>query len=247
MKVDYSAYQNCKVNVSEGIAVVAITWSGKTSAREHHAELPRLLRDLSRDPEVNVGVLTEFDSGGRYGDIVKHVNEHPAELPGLLDEARDLLYAQIDMDKPMVAALNRNVGGSVAHTALLCDWIIAERHVLISDGHVAAGLATGDGGPLIWPLTVGFTRAKRHLLLAEPITASDAERFGLITEVVETGESGARAMDVARRMAALPQTALRYTKRGLNQILRQGALTAFDYTSALEFITMALPETGELI
>jgi enoyl-CoA hydratase len=90
---------------------------------------------------------------------------------------------------------------------------------------------------MIWPLTVGITRAKRYLMTGDWIDAIEAERIGLVTEVVPTGESLARATAVAERFRGLPQLAVRSTKRSINQWLALGASTSFELSAALEMQT----------
>ena len=93
---------------------------------------------------------------------------------------------------------------------------------------------------MIWPLTVGITRAKRWLMTGDWIDAHEAERIGLVTEVVPTGESLERATEVARRFVAMPQMAVRLTKQALNQWLALGTTVSFDYSAALEMQTFSI-------
>ena len=108
---------------------------------------------------------------------------------------------------------------------------------MVADGHIRAALSAGDGGTLIWPLTMGLTKAKKYLLTGDWIGAEEAERLGLVSEVVDAGRSLERAVDVARRFANGPQLAIRATKMALNQWLRLGQMASFDYSLALEFLS----------
>jgi enoyl-CoA hydratase len=158
-------------------------------------------------------------------------------LHQLLHDAKAVIDAHEALDKPIIAAINGWAMGAGLAFALLCDMIYAERGVMMADGHIRAAIAAGDAGALIWPLTVGLTKSKRYLLTGDAIDADEAERIGLITEVVEPGTSLAVATAMARRLANGPQLAIRYTKRALNQWLRLGSVTAFDYSVALEMLT----------
>ena len=250
--VDYSGYRYLVVDVKDGIAFVTINRPDRLNAcdREGHAEFPRILRDIARDDEVKVAVITgaghAFSTGGDL-DFLGYMNAHPDELPGLLDEVREMINAHIDLEKPVIAAINGLAMGAGAMFGLLCDFVIVERQAKIADGHIRAALAAGDGGVLILPLTVGLTRAKRYLLTGDWLSAQEAERIGLVTEVVEEGESLTRATEIAERLAAGPQTAIRYTKRALNQWLRLGATTAFDYSLALEMMTFVTDDMKNAI
>jgi len=137
--------------------------------------------------------------------------------------------------------------GAGAAFALLCDFVIMEEHAMLADGHIRAALAAGDGGALIWPLAVGITRAKKYLLTGDWITATEAERIGLVTEVVPKGESVERAMAIARRLAAGPQTAISFTKQAVNSWLKLAVAPAFDYSLALEGLTMKLDDVPKAL
>jgi enoyl-CoA hydratase len=235
----YDDYQFLTVSVDDGVATVTFSRPHRLNAvrSQDHTEMVRILRDLGDDDEVRAAVVTGagkgFSIGGDF-ELLEEMIEHPDRVRGLMEEARALVYAHIDLHKPIIAAVNGVAAGAGLAFALLCDIVIAERGVRVTDGHIRGGLAAGDGGTLIWPLAVGLTKAKRYLLTGDWITAEEAERIGLITEVVEPGESVARATVYARRLAAGPQYAIRSTKQALNQWLRMGALTSFDYSLGLE-------------
>jgi len=250
--MDYSGYKFLAIDVKDGIAFITINRPEKMNAtdREGHGELPKILRDLALDDEVKVAVVTgagkAFSIGGDL-EMMEQMNAHPEQLIGLLDEARELVNAHIDLEKPIIAAINGYAMGAGAIFGLLCDFVIAERKAKMADGHVRAAVAAGDGGALLWPLTMGLAKAKRYLLTGDWITAEEAERVGLITEVVENGESLKRATQIAKRLVAGPQTAIRYTKRALNQWLRMGGAAVFDYSLALEMMTFVTDDTKNAI
>ena len=79
-------------------------------------------------------------------------------------------------------------------------------------------------------------KAKRYVLTGEWIDALEAERIGLVSEVVETGSSLDRATEYATTLAALRPETLQLTKRAFNRFLRQGLLDVFDEAVALEFL-----------
>jgi enoyl-CoA hydratase len=146
----------------------------------------------------------------------------PSELPesalvnALLGNSE--LPKPLQMPKPVVTALNGSVVGSVLTSVLFSDVVIAERHARIRDVHVNAGLVSATG-PLLWPMSTGVLRAKRWLLTGDWIDAEEAERIGLVTEVVETGASVQRATEYAQHFVALRPEALWLTKRAINNWL----------------------------
>ena len=83
--------------------------------------------------------------------------------------------------------------------ALLCDVIFMAESARLGDPHVRVGIVAGDGGTVAWPLAVGPARAKRYLLT---VTAVEAERLGLVNEVVPDDRLDEVAMAFAHRLAA---------------------------------------------
>lgn len=248
--MDYSGYEFLDIEVDEGVALVKI---GKPNARSHeqHEEYPRCLRDFAVDDDVRVVVATgtgdNFAPGASY-ESIEYRREHlDEELAGILRRGRDLTNAHIDLEKPFITALNGWSWGSGTVFSLFGDFIIAERHVRFGDGHIATALAAGDGGCITWPLSVGIITAKKYLMTADWISAEEAERIGLITEVVDTGASLSRSMDLARRLAAGPQQAIRLTKRALNQYYRWGNVVSGEYSLAAEGLTFHSTETDDAV
>jgi enoyl-CoA hydratase len=248
MTIDASKYSFLDVEVRDGIAYVRINRPERANACDEpdHGEFGAILRDIAADPEVSVAVLhgagNHFSVGATY-DWMTELTQNPDMLIELQAQARELVRAHIDLDKPVVSAVKGVATGSGLMFALLSDYVIVEEGSRLADGHIRAALAAGDGGVLIWPLSAGLTRAKRYLMTGDWIDAQEAERIGLVTEVVTAGTSLERATTVAARFRAMPPMAVRATKRALNQWLSVGAATSFDYSLASEIHTFSLGGT----
>jgi enoyl-CoA hydratase len=248
----YEMFRYLSITVADRVATVVMSRPERLNAcdKSGHGELSRVLRVLGRDPDVYTVVITgegkAFSVGGDL-QMIADLNSHPEDLPATLAEAREIVQSIIDFEKPIVSAINGVAMGVGASFGLMCDIIIAERSALIADGHIRAALSAGDGGVLAWPMSMGIVKAKQYLMTGDFISAGDAERFGLVTEVVEDGESLARATVVARQLAAKPQFAIRATKASLNQWYRLGQVSAFDYSLALEMLTVTHPDVPDAL
>jgi enoyl-CoA hydratase len=238
------------VEIDRGVAIVRLDGPEDANAIsfEGHVEMSTILPRLARDDRVDAVLLTGagdcFCAGPTPEFMARIAANEPGFVARLMEDVRRLVQGHVELEKPVVSALNGPAGGGPLAFALLADVVIAERHATLSDMHVAAAVAAGDGGVLIWPLAMGLLRAKRYLLTGDALSAEDAERLGLVTEVVDAGRSFARAMVYARRFAAGPREALRHTKRALNQWLRVG-MPAFDLSWAGEALTLASSEAVE--
>jgi enoyl-CoA hydratase len=89
-----------------------------------------------------------------------------------------------------------------------------------------------------------MAKAKYYLLLCDTVSGEEAEKLGLVSMVCEGSELNQKALEIARRLAAGPQTALRWTKYSLNNWLRMAG-PAFDASLALEIMGFTGPEVKE--
>jgi enoyl-CoA hydratase len=159
-------------------------------------------------------------------------------------EARDLVYNMINCSKIIVSAMHGPAVGAGLVAGLLADISIAARNARLIDGHTRLGVAAGDHAAIVWPLLCGMAKAKYYLLTCKTISGEEAERLGLVSLTCEESELHAKALEVARELAAGAQTALRWTKYSLNNWLRMAG-PAFDASLALEVLGFTGPEAKE--
>ncbi len=238
---DYSSYEKLLIEIKDGIALLTINRPEVYNATDFklHNELSRIWLDLGKDDNVRVAVITgagtAFSAGGDF-DLIEQSIGNAKIIAGTMEEARDIVHNMINLDKPVISAINGVAVGAGLAVALLADISIASEKARFTDGHVRLGVAAGDHAALIWPMLIGMAKAKYYLLTCEFMDGKEAERLGLVSLVVPHEELMDKAMDVARRLASGSQQALHFTKRSLNQWLRQAEHTAFDYSLALEML-----------
>jgi len=228
---------------------LTLSTPGKLNAVGHeaHGQLAEIWKAIERDDETRVvlvrGAGGAFSSGGDLALVEEIARDWTTRLR-VFHEARDLVYNIVDCSKPIVAAIDGPAVGAGLAVALLADVSIATPTARIVDGHTRLGVAAGDHAVLVWPLLCGMAKAKYHLLLCEPVGGEEAERIGLVSLCVPAGELEERALDVARRLAAGSQAAIRHTKLALNNWLKLAG-PAFDASLALEFLDMTGPDVAE--
>ena len=238
---DYSKYEHILFDIKDGVALLTINRPDVYNATNFklHNELSKVWLDLGNDDDVRVVVITgagtAFSAGGDF-DLIQESIGNAKVIVGTMEEARDIVHNMINLDKPVISAINGVAVGAGLAVALLADISIASDKARFTDGHVRLGVAAGDHAALIWPMLIGMAKAKYYLLTCEFLDGTEAERIGLVSQVVPHDELMDKAMDVARRLAVGSQQALRYTKRSLNQWLRQAEHTAFDYSLSLEML-----------
>ena len=239
--VDYSTYQHLLVEKKDGVALLTMNRPEVLNATNFklHNELSRIWLDLGADPEVRATVITgsgnAFSTGGDFEMIEKSIGNAEA-VAATMQEAGDIVHNMINLDKPVVSAINGVAVGAGLAVALLAEISIASEDARITDGHIRLGVAAGDHATVIWPLLCGMAKAKYYLLTCDFLDGLEAERIGLVSKAVPADQLMSTAMEVARKLAAGPQPAIRWTKRALNQWLRQAAINSFDYSLAMEMM-----------
>lgn len=218
-----------------------------TAGHQGHLELSEIWRDVSADDSVRCAVLRGqglgFSGGGDLA-LVQDMADDFELRSRVWKEARDLVYNLINCDKPIVSAIHGPAVGAGLVAGLLADISIASRTARIVDGHTRLGVAAGDHAAMVWPLLCSMAKAKYHLLLCEPVSGEEAERIGLVSIAVDESDLLPRAYEVAERLAAGSQSAIRWTKYALNNWLRQAGPN-FDTSLALEFMGFAGPDVRE--
>jgi len=248
--MDYTRYTSLTIELrGDGVAELILGRDGKLPVADHagHAELADIWRDIERDPAISVVIVRGQAKGFSGGGTLELVADMAASFEHrarVWKEARDIVYNMINCSKIIVSAINGPaVGGGLA-VALLADISIAARDARLIDGHTRLGVAAGDHAAIVWPLLCGMAKAKLHLLLSDEVSGAEAERIGLVSMAVDGAQLMDTALEIARKLAAGPQTALRWTKHSLNNWLRQAG-PIFDNSVALEMLGFSGPEVLE--
>ncbi|HLI44483.1 MAG TPA: enoyl-CoA hydratase/isomerase family protein [Acidimicrobiales bacterium] len=234
---------------SPGVVLVTIDRPERLNAANLrlHRELAEVWPVLDGDDTVRASVVTgagrAFSAGGDL-DMIREMSADYATLVTVWQDAADLVTKIVESRKPIVSAINGSAVGAGLVVALLADVSIAGENVRLSDGHGRLGVAAGDHAVLLWPLLCGLAKAKYYLLTAEPVTGREAERLGLVSRCVPDDQVLEEALAVASRLAAGSATAVQWTKRALNNWLRQ-ALPSFGEALALEMLGFLGPDLAE--
>jgi enoyl-CoA hydratase len=214
-----------------------------------HEELAELFRHLKQERTARAILLTgegkAFSAGGDFAwfPSLRSIDR----LEDLRRDAKQLIWDLLDIEQPVVCALNGAAVGLGASIALLCDVLVMADSAVIADPHVKVGITAGDGGAAIWPLAVGPMLAKRYLMTGDPVDAATAERLGLVAEVVGSSELPAAGRRWAARLAAGAPLAVRSTKIAVNQQVKRALLDSYDLSTAYEITTFLSQDHAEAL
>jgi enoyl-CoA hydratase len=212
-----------------------------------HREMSDIWSVIDDDDEVAVTVVTGAGRAFSAGGDLSMIEEMTRDYDALLVQWRDagaIVERMLDARKPVVSAINGVAVGAGLAVALLADVSIAAESAKLSDGHVRIGVAAGDHAALLWPMLCGFARAKYYLLTADFVDGREAERIGLVSRCVPDDRVLDEALDVAERLAQGSATAIQWTRRVLNQHMRQN-LPLFGESLALEMLGFLGPDARE--
>ena len=246
-------WQALELNVQDRVAEIRLSRPELLNRFDMllHGEMTDVLARLADDTDVLAVVLSStgrYFSAGGDTEVMLEGADNIAHRLTMLDEGRRLFRAVADFPKPLVVALHGNCYGLGTSLILAADAIVSSPAVELSDPHVRMALVAGDGGVVSWPSAMGMVRAKRHLLTGDPMTAAEAHRMGVVTDLVDTpAEVLATAQALAHRIAKLPPLAVQLTKRALNKVLMTRAEEVLDLSFYLEGITMGSEDMREAV
>jgi enoyl-CoA hydratase len=248
----YESYQHLRTSYRGRILTVTMDRPEVKNAANvpMHRELSTVFYDVARDPDCDVVILTgagdAFSSGGDIGAMREKIDDQ-TKWVDTVQEARGIFYGMLELDKPLIARVNGAATGLGATLAVYADIAIAAESAVIGDPHVKVGLSAGDGGALMWPMLVGFQKAKELLFLGDTVSAKEAERIGLVTYCVPDAELDARVDALADRLAKGARLAIGWTKRSINHTIRMLAQGTMENGLLLETLSHLTRDHGEAI
>jgi enoyl-CoA hydratase len=205
-----------------------------------HRRLSEIWREISDDPDARAVVLTgagrAFSAGGEFDFIAGH--RDPDARWRVMEEARRIVLEMLHFPLPVVAAVNGPAVGLGATLAVMSDLVLIADTAFLADPHVSVGLVAGDGGAATLPAHVSLLHAKEFLFLGDRVAPERAVAMGMANRVVPVTDLAGEANALAWRLAALPQRALRDTKRALNQSVEVALASSRNYGFVAERYSM---------
>lgn len=178
-------------------------------------------RRIADDADIHVAIVT--GAGDRAFSAGADLKAGPPT--GSFAEQRygqgleDSLTLGMEMDKPLIGAINGLAYGGGLEIALGCDIRIAAEGARFALSEVRVGTLPGSGGTQRLPRLIGRSDAMLMLLTGDAIDAAEALRVGLVSRVLPADQVLPAARTMAQRIASNAPLAVRAVKR----LVRQGA------------------------
>jgi len=185
-------------------------------------EIERALIEFRRDPAVRAVIFTgagerAFCAGAdlKGGIFTPETDSiRGAELARLGQEFTEILE---NYEKPVIAVVNGLAVGGGCEIALACDLIVASENAQFGQTEVNVGLIPGWGGTQRLPRLVGRNKAKELIFTGDRITASEAERIGMVNRVVPPAKLQETALELAKKLTSKSSIMLRLAKQAINR------------------------------
>ncbi len=198
------------------------------------AGLRQALEDLHGERKVRAVILTgnhdAFSSGTDLSRLATQIREAESNREILLQwheevaGTLELIQFMLQFPKPIVAAVNGCAAGTGLALALACDFIVGGSNSTFAAPEGRRGLVSGLVAPLLaW--RTGPAVARKFILAAATLTATEAESFGLVDEIVADDMVWARANERVRALSESAAASLQLARQLCNETIGESLLT----------------------
>lgn len=237
---DYcTAYSGLKMSRdSRGVLVVEFHTNGGALVftAKDHTDFVDAFYHIGQDRANAVVIFTgagghfiegiDFSSFGNVADSAVWSRVH--------DEGVQILENLLNIRVPVIAAIEGRLNVHSEY-ALLANVIVAGEGATFSDiPHFASGIVPGDGVFTAWSYRAGAGRAEAFLLNPRPLSARTAYDWGVVTEIVQDGETLSRALELAYLYLKVPEVTRRNTRVHFTQPLKERIVREVGYGLSLE-------------
>jgi enoyl-CoA hydratase/carnithine racemase len=223
------SYQNILTERVDKVAIITMNRPEKLNALSYElaCEIDEELTQLEKDDEIRVVILTgagprAFSAGG---DIMQMVKSTPEEMAARTETRREANWRLATFSKPIIGAINGLAYGAGAQLTTMLDIRIGCEHAEIQFLAAKYGRANST-----WslPLVVGMPKAKELLYTGRPVRSEEAERIGLLNEVVPCAQLREAALEMAKQISENDPRMVQGIKQLLNDDIGLGWRERFD-------------------
>jgi enoyl-CoA hydratase/carnithine racemase len=239
--------------VAEGVATVTLNRPDKLNPLtfDSYADLRDLVLQLPYRDDVKVLVIRgqgrAFCAGGDVNEIIGElIRMKPRELIGFTKMTGDLIRAMREVAVPIICGIQGIAAGAGSVVALASDFRVCARSARFAFLFTKVGLSGGDmGAAYLLPRVVGAGRATQLLMLGDTIDAETADRFGLVTELVDDDQLDGAVAALARRLADGPTLAYAQTKALITRELDMSLTGAMELDAMTQALLMTTDDHAE--
>jgi enoyl-CoA hydratase len=239
-------YGNIAVTSGDGYAVITLNRPTVLNALNQATmdEMVQALEGMERDAEVRCAVITGAGRAFAAGADIKEMAG--ATPPEMLAGYRFQQWERIrKITIPLIAAVNGMALGGGCELAMLCDMIVAAETAQFGQPEINLGIMPGAGGTQRLTRAIGKARAMEIVLTGRPISARQAEAFGLVTKVVPAEAVLDEAVALAKEIATKPAVAVRLAKEAVLKAFDTTVEAGLDYERKAFYLLFATEDRTE--
>lgn len=180
--------------------------------------LQKELDAAAENKDVRAIVLTGSGKAFCAGqDLAEATDPNGPPLQSIVAEHYNPIILKIrNIEKPVIAAVNGVAAGAGANIALACDLVFAAESASFIQAFSKIGLIPDSGGTFMLPRLIGWQKATALMMTAEKVMAADAEKMGMIYQVVADADLMNHVSVFAKQLAQMPTKGLGLTKKALD-------------------------------
>ena len=243
-------YETIILQKEEGIATITLNRPDKLNSLTPKMldELQAVTEELAQDDNVKVVVITGAGRAFCAGADLDHPifdATNPADVKEMMQKFHQIPLNTRNMTKPVIASVNGAAVGAGCNYALACDIIVASEKARFGQVFVGIGLHSDCGGTYFLPRLVGVAKACELLFTGKIIDAKEAERIGLVNQVVAEDQLEAATKELALSLAKGPSLAINMIKTSIYQGLEMDLASALEREAAVQSICILTEDCKE--
>ena len=235
-------FQTIRYQFSDGVCTITLNRPEVYNAlnEQMKKDLGEALRAAEKDPAVRCLVIR--GSGDKAFCSGQDLKEHSGDkerrsLKESLEKSYNpMIRSMRTMEKPIIGMINGVAAGAGLSIALACDYRIMADHAKLIEVFIRIGLVPDSGSHWFLPRLVGMAKAFEYAALGDDISATEAERTGLVNKVVPASELEKTTTELALKFAKAPTKAIGLIKRTLNKALSSDLDTLLEYEATVQEI-----------
>lgn len=244
-------YQTIILQKEAGVATITLNRPDKRNAlsEQMKEEVPDAIKDISKDDSVRAVILTgagpAFCAGGDLNSPLFSMVGQPDQMRKFLDGANRIPLGFRRLLKPVIGAINGAAVGFGCSLAMSCDIIIASETARFGQVWLNVGYHPDTGSSFFLPRLIGIGRACELIFTGRIIDAREAEKIGLVNQVVAPDKLMDTTRALAQKLAKGPTVAMGLAKNCLYRCAEMPFEQALDYEMESAILTLQTEDQKE--
>ena len=209
-----------KKQIKNQIAILTLDRPEKyhSFVKEMALDLQIKLDECKNDENIRCILITGSGKAFCAGqDLSEAIDNKGPGLKKIVENHYNPIIRKIrNIEKPIIAAVNGVAAGAGASIALCCDIVVAKKSAVFVQAFSKIGLIPDSAATFFLPRLIGLQKATGLMMTADPISADDAYKIGMIYKVYEDNDFESEVLKLAKKISQMPTKGLGLTKKLLN-------------------------------